>query len=110
MKRRTFGKGLLGMSGLGLLTGLYTWQVEPKWLEFVKLKMKIKNLPNALKGKTLMQISDMHVGNRFDYNFLIDSLKEAQDFDPDFVVYTGDYARNCWNKSSQKRNTKLQWI
>lgn len=78
MNRRTFGKGLLGMGGLGLVTGLYTWQVEPKWLEFVRMKMSIKNLPSALRGKTLMQISDIHAGNRFDYNFLIDSLIEAQ--------------------------------
>lgn len=91
MNRRTFSKGILGLGGISLLTGLYTWQVEPKWLEFVHLKMKIKNLPEELTGKTLMQISDLHVGNRFDYNFLIDSMKEAQSLEPDFVVYTGDY-------------------
>ncbi len=38
-----------------------------------------------------MQISDIHVGNRFDPNFIIDSFKKAQRFHPDFVVYTGDY-------------------
>ena len=77
--------------GLGFLTGLYTWQVEPFWLEFVKKKMPISNLPKNLVGKTLMQISDIHVGNRFDYSYIIDSFKKAQKFEPDFVVYTGDY-------------------
>jgi len=38
-----------------------------------------------------MQISDIHVGNRFDYQYIINSFKKAQKFDPDFVVYTGDY-------------------
>lgn len=38
-----------------------------------------------------MQISDIHVGNRFDYHFIIESFKKAQEFTPDFVVYTGDY-------------------
>jgi predicted MPP superfamily phosphohydrolase len=38
-----------------------------------------------------MQISDLHVGNRFDYNYIIKSLIEAQKYNPDFVVYTGDY-------------------
>lgn len=42
-------------------------------------------------GKTLMQISDVHVGNRFDYSYIIDSFKKAQKLNPDFVVYTGDY-------------------
>jgi len=77
--------------GLGIMSGLYTWQVEPFWLEFVKTDLSIKNLPDHLRGKTLMQISDIHVGNRFNYNYLIDSFKKAQNFNPDFVVYTGDY-------------------
>ncbi len=77
--------------GIGLLTGLYTWQVEPFWLKFVHKKMPISNLPSELVGKTLMQISDLHVGNRFDYNYLIESFKEAQKHKPDIVVYTGDY-------------------
>ncbi len=53
--------------------------------------MPIANLPDKLVGKTLMQISDIHVGNRFDYSYIIDSFKKAQKFDPDYVVYTGDY-------------------
>jgi hypothetical protein len=53
--------------------------------------MHIKNLPKALIGKTLMQISDVHVGNKFDYQYIIDSFKKAQLLNPDYVVYTGDY-------------------
>lgn len=92
MKRRRFIKNsILGSLGLGMLTGLYSWKVEPFWLEYVKLKMPIKNLPNNLVDKTLMQISDIHVGNRFDYQYIIDSFVSAQKLNPDFVVYTGDY-------------------
>ncbi|NBL65862.1 phosphoesterase [Flavobacterium sp. NST-5] len=92
MNRRKFIKRTFwGTLGLGVFTGLYTWQIEPFWLEFVNKKMSIANLPNHLVGKTLMQISDIHVGNRFDYNFIIESFQEAQKLNPDFVVYTGDY-------------------
>jgi len=92
MSRRKFIKRtFFGTLGIGLLTGLYTWQIEPFWLEFVKKKMPISNLPDNLVGKTLMQISDIHVGNRFDYGYIIDSFKKAQKLNPDFVVYTGDY-------------------
>ena len=79
------------MLGAGLFTSLYSWQIEPFWLEFVKIKMPIKNLPKSLEGKVLMQISDVHVGNRFDWNYLIESFKKAQKLNPDFVVYTGDF-------------------
>lgn len=99
MKRRKFIKNsLLGAAGASLLSGLYAWQIEPFWLEFVKHKMPIKNLPQQLEGKTLMQISDIHVGNRFDYTYIIESFKKAQTFNPDFVVYTGDYV-NYENES-----------
>ena len=92
MKRRGFvKKTFLGALGTSLLGGIYSWQVEPFWLEFVKLKMNVKNLPTHLKGKTVMQISDIHVGNRFDYQFIIDSFQKAQKLNPDFVVYTGDF-------------------
>lgn len=74
-----------------MVSGLYAWQVEPFWLEFVKVDMPVKNLPADLHGKTLIQISDIHVGKRFDYNFIIESFKRAQAYNPDFVVYTGDY-------------------
>jgi hypothetical protein len=33
----------------------------------------------------------MHVGNRFDWNYLIESLELAKAYQPDFVVYTGDF-------------------
>lgn len=92
MNRRKFiKKTAWGLTGIGLLSGLYTWQFEPFWLEFVKVKMPIKNLPNNLVGKTLMQISDIHIGNRFDYQFIINSFNKAKAFNPDIVVYTGDY-------------------
>jgi uncharacterized protein len=91
MKRRALLRGGLWLAGVGLSAGMYAWQIEPFWLEFVTLKMPVKNLPEKLSGKTLMQISDIHIGNRFDYNFVIESFRKAQLFNPDFVVYTGDY-------------------
>lgn len=91
MKRRKFLNYLGGAAGAGLLTGLYTWQIEPFWVEFVHKQMPIKHLPNSLVGKTLLQISDVHIGNRFDYQYIIDAFQKAQRLQPDFVVYTGDY-------------------
>mgnify|MGYP000892140732 CR=1 FL=1 len=92
MNRRKFIKRIFWRTaGIGLLTGLYAWQIEPFWLEFVKKKMPVAHLPNHLIGKRVMQISDIHIGNRFDYKYIIDSFIKAQKFEPDYVVYTGDY-------------------
>jgi len=87
-------RGFIRTSAIGgacLLSGVYTWQIEPYWLEIVQKTMPIANLHDELVGKTLMQISDIHIGNRFDYSFIIESFQRAQDLHPDFVVYTGDY-------------------
>lgn len=99
MNRRSFFKGVTAVGGATILTGLYTWQIEPYWLEIVEVKMPIKNLPNDLQGKTLMQLSDLHIGNRFDYSFIINSFKKTQSLNPDFVVYTGDFVN--WESHQQ---------
>jgi predicted MPP superfamily phosphohydrolase len=92
MKRRKFIKNtILSSVGIGLVTSLYSWQIEPFWLEFVKVNMPIQNLPRNLIGKTVMQISDIHVGNKFNYQYIINSFEEAKLLQPDFVVYTGDF-------------------
>ena len=106
MTRKHFLKKLLQLSAVGALPFLYSWQIEPFWVEFVERKLPIKNLPTALEGKILMQISDLHVGNRFDWNFLIESFQKAKKFDPDFVVYTGDYV-NHGTSEDQKHLLKV---
>lgn len=99
MNRRKFiTKSLLATAGLSL--GFYSWQIEPFWLEFVHQDLPIKNLPSKLHNKVLMQISDLHVGNRFDYNFLIDSFQKAKAYKPDIVVYTGDFV--CWENNPEQ--------
>lgn len=94
MNRKEFLKRIIQLSVIGAFPALYSWQIEPFWLEFVHQDMNVKNLPQELEGKTLMQISDLHVGNRFDWNFLIECFQKAKRFQPDFVVYTGDFVNH----------------
>lgn len=109
MNRRKFLKRTFwGTVGVGFVSGIYAWQIEPFWLEIVKHKMPLKNLPDHLVGKTVIQISDMHVGNRFDYQFLIESMQKAQILNPDFVVYTGDYVSYETNQQIEQLNVVLK--
>lgn len=101
MKRRKFLKRLAILGGVGAVTGLYTWQFEPFWLEFVRRKMAIKHLPPNLEGKTLVQISDIHVGNIVDPKFITKAFARAAKLEPDLVVYTGDYV--SYEDASQLR-------
>lgn len=108
MTRKSFLKKLLQLSVVGAFPVLYSWQVEPFWLEFVEKKMPIKKLPENLIGKRLMQISDLHVGSRFDWNFLIDSFQKAKRFNPDFVVYTGDFVNHGTSQEREDLKTVMQ--
>jgi len=91
MKRKKFLKLFAKTTGIIAISGLYSWQIEPFWLEFVKVKMPVDNLPKKLTGKTVMQISDIHVEKEHDIKYLIKSFNKAKSYNPDFVVYTGDY-------------------
>lgn len=106
MDRRTFLKRIGQLSALGALPMLYSWQIEPFWLEFVEKKMQVKHLPESLQGKTLMQISDLHIGPRFDWNFIIDSFQKAKKYNPDFVVYTGDFV----NRGTEQEREDLKKV
>ncbi|MCY0970908.1 metallophosphoesterase [Chryseobacterium wangxinyae] len=94
MTRKHFLKRFFQLSVIGSFPLLYSWQIEPFWVEFVQRKLPVKNLPKDLEGKILMHISDLHVGDRFDWKFLIESFGKAQQYHPDFVVYTGDFVND----------------
>lgn len=110
MNRKKFlKKAVIGSLGFGFLSGLYTWQIEPFWLEFVHRKMPIRNLSKVHNAKTLMQISDIHVGNRFDYQYIIDSFQQAKKYEPDFVVYTGDYVNYKNEEQFEQLKTVMKY-
>jgi predicted MPP superfamily phosphohydrolase len=91
LTRRRFLAGL-GVSALGV--GLYTWRIEPHWVEFVRRELPVRNLPSELVGKTLAQVSDIHIGDGVDDDYIADSLARLSDLRPDLVVITGDFTTN----------------
>lgn len=90
-RRQFLTRSAAAMAVGGVTTLGYTIMIEPHWLEFPVVNMPIKNLPSHLVGKTLMQVSDVHIGRRVDNDYLLESFKQAQTLNPDFVVYTGDF-------------------
>src|SRR5947207_3947491 len=77
--------------GGSALAGLYAWRIEPHWLEFTHRELPIPNLPSELKGTTLVQISDAHVGDVVDSEYLQDAFRRVAAFEPDWIVFTGDF-------------------
>ncbi len=72
------------------LLGLYAWRVEPHWLEIVHRDLPIAGLPVALRGRTLAQVSDLHIGPEVDDDYIVHSFRRLAALEPDIVVHTGD--------------------
>ena len=79
-----------GMAGLGL----YTWRIEPRWLQWVHRELGIRNLPRDLVGAKLVQISDLHISPQVDDDYLIAAFRKVNELAPEIVVYTGDFITN----------------
>jgi uncharacterized protein len=75
-----------------ILTFVYTgygiWNAFHPRLKFITVK--IKNLPEAWKGKTAIQLSDVHLGHILREGFLEGIIEKANTQNPDIVFITGD--------------------
>lgn len=89
--RRRFFKASAAAVGLGAAAGIYTWRIEPHWLEVVERRLSIAGLPEDLVGLQLVQLSDLHVGPRVDDDYLLRCFQRVKELAPEFVVYTGDF-------------------
>ena len=90
MKRRTFLKIAGSSLTVAASVGFYTWRIEPHWVEVVRRPMPIRGLPPSLVGKTLVHLSDIHVGTRVDDDYLIATFQRVAAMHPDIVVMSGD--------------------
>ncbi len=70
---------------------LYTWRWEPHWLQVVRRRMPIANLPDRLVGSTIAHLTDIHIGPRVDDDYLLSVFDRVRRLNPDIVVYTGDF-------------------
>jgi predicted MPP superfamily phosphohydrolase len=69
----------------------YTLRIEPHWLEIVQRDLPIRHLPADLHGKTLAQLSDIHIGPDVSDEYLVQSFDRLRALSPDIVVVTGDF-------------------
>lgn len=91
ISRRNLLRSLAAAAAGGLATGLYAWRLEPEWLQLVSRDLPVRDLPPHLEGRTLLQLSDLHIGPRVDDSYIADTFATASALRPDFVVMTGDW-------------------
>ena len=89
--RRQFLRASAALIAAPAAVGLYAWQIEPRLVEIVHRPLPIPALPSTLEGRTLVQLSDLHIGQRFDWRMFLSALADIAAMRPDIVVYTGDF-------------------
>jgi predicted MPP superfamily phosphohydrolase len=96
MNRRHF-LGAAGVTLAGL--GAYTHWLEPFWLDVTHRDLPIARLPSSLDGRTLLHLSDLHIGPSVDDAYLGEVWRTARQLEPDIVAYTGDWV--TWRGTAQ---------
>ncbi len=89
-RRRFLQASVLALSGAAT-AGFYAWWVEPHWVQVVRRRLEIANLPRDLRGARLVQLSDIHLGPLVNDDYLLQGFTLVREWAPEFVVYTGDF-------------------
>ncbi|UCD79130.1 MAG: metallophosphoesterase [Desulfobacterales bacterium] len=55
-----------------------------------KLHIELDNLPDQWKGKTVVQLSDVHLGHFYGPRFLKDLVRRVNSLNPELILITGD--------------------
>jgi predicted MPP superfamily phosphohydrolase len=90
ISRRKFFAALGGSALAVGGVGAYAWRIEPHWIEVVGRDLPLENLPADLVGKTVVLISDLHVGPAVDHDYLRDAMDRINGLRPDLVLVAGD--------------------
>lgn len=87
--RRNFLRGVGG--GVAFAGGMYGWAtvIEPHWVQVNDQTLSLVGLPESLNGKTLVQISDLHIGST-DEAYLMSTIDAVNTLGGDIIVVTGD--------------------
>ena len=81
-----FGLGAVGVTVLYSAYGVWN-AYHPRLLD---LTVRIENLPPSWRGKTLVQLSDVHLGRILGADFLAHAVAKVNAQNPAMVLITGD--------------------
>src|SRR5690606_28194009 len=90
-----FGRKPLGLvagaAGMAALGGAYMFGIAPRWLQVVRVRVRLPGLPTAWDGVRIAHLSDMHAGGKgVRDSLLLRARQAALDFEPDIIAITGD--------------------
>lgn len=92
MSRRAFLKrAVLAAVALGGASSVWTFFREPSWITLYRVRAKIPNLPPALDGFTIGQLSDLHFGRLVPPEHIRRAVDLLMSHRPNLIALTGDF-------------------
>jgi uncharacterized protein len=91
-ERRRFLLNTTGTTALGLTAGVTAWGLRAarRPPEVVEVEVPIVGLPRELDGYHIVQLSDVHVGETIDMQFILPIIETVTSLAPDLIALTGD--------------------
>jgi len=90
--RRRFLKTSLRVVSGGAAAGLaYAFVAEPRWYTITRRTFPVRDLPPALEGLRLVQLTDIHHGPWLSLGYVREVVQACNALRPDLVLLTGDY-------------------
>ena len=93
-RRQFLDSIFLGIAGLPFLAFIHGMVKTAHDYKLWKVKVPIKNLPAALEGLKIIQISDIHSGSFSDIEPLKKAVELINSLKPDLFFFTGDLVNN----------------
>lgn len=88
------------------ILGIWPRFIEPNLLFSTALTLGVSKLPKDLNGLKILQFSDLHVSSATPDHFVEKLIKKIQSFQPDLILFTGDFL--CYSKLTGKE--KLHYL
>ncbi|MEW6232118.1 MAG: metallophosphoesterase [Chloroflexota bacterium] len=82
---------LLSVVAAGVLAPVYATRLEPRWLQVTRRDILLPDLPEALEGFTVVQLSDFHLGPHVSAEDVRRSVRATNALEADLIVLTGDF-------------------
>lgn len=80
--------------GYGVFRTLYSFEVR-------EVTVRVPDLPSALEGIRIAQVSDLHAGSFFSTEPVSETVSIINELKPDLLMFTGDFVNNDENELNE---------
>jgi hypothetical protein len=78
------------LAGVAVLGPVWSWYLEPRWVDWSSQQVVIPSLPEALEGARVVHLTDVHASAAVPLRYVRRVVDRVCRLEPDLVVITGD--------------------